>query len=269
MSVVRLDGRLLAAIVAIESWSRGGLSTVHRLLARAAPRFNALGSDLHPVPTLVGCLAGVVRLNDAHGHRDLHPGELLAIAAGAWHQHAPLRPGSLSYSLGTRHRHADLVIEDAAGVSVLGLPQQPSADILASLVGCADAVQRLALSRQLAGQLAGAAILHFEIPDAVARMAAFLKARLDRPLRIGEVLDASGLGRRQARRLFLHYYGSTPKQVLTRYRLALAGQQLREGAGIAVAATAGGFASRAELTRTWRRVHGETPSAARHRPAPD
>lgn len=266
MATARLDARLLGLIVGLDGWSRGGINAVDRLLARESPRFEALDRGRHPVPTLVGCLQGVVRVTHAHGHRDLRPGELLAIAVGAWHVHDRLRPGSISYSLGTRHRHADLVVEDALGTSVLGLPFQPCATLLHRLVDCRNHQERIAIAQELARQLQGpATMLPFEVPDAVAQMGAFMNRRLGQPIRVNEMLDASGMCRRHARRMFIRFYGTTPKQEITRYRLAIASQQLREGADIAAAADAGGFSSRADFTRTWRRIHGVPPSVTRAR----
>lgn len=250
----------------------GALRAVHVLRAREAARFEApagrmvpgrwdlAGVHRHAVPTVVACLAGVVRLSSAAGDRDLRPGDLAVIAPAAWHAHAPLRPGSIAFAQGLVAGRSDVLLSDAGRDIAALIPEQPSARLLHALVAGGDARRQLALGRELLAQFTASAADAGAMHPAVQRMAARMWAALDRPLRVAEVLAAAGTGPRQAHRLFTAWFGMPPKQAIRAQQLALAAELLREGLAVGDAAAATGFASRRGLTRAWRQAHGRPPS---------
>lgn len=241
-----------------------GLRVVHRLTARAAPPWpasgEAPGAHRHAVPTLVACLEGVVRLSTAHGHRDLGPGELVVVAPAAWHAHTALKPGSAVWMQGLVHGGSDLLLAEPGRELSLLLPADPSQRLLTELSGEVDAARRLTIGRTLAAQVTRTPGVLREVHPAVRRMAHVLWYGLHRPLQAADILAASGVGPRQAHRLFVAYFGAPPKRVIRDQQLALAAELLREGTAVADVAAACGFPDRRGFTRAWRGRHGRPPS---------
>jgi AraC-like DNA-binding protein len=62
--------------------------------------------------------------------------------------------------------------------------------------------------------------------------------------------------------LFRAFFGRGPKQELTASRLQIAAHLLRRGFTVTAAAERCGFADRADLTRTYRRMFGLPPTAS-------
>jgi len=264
--------------VALRLWrlaetAPAGLAVVHVVRAREAPRFEApagrtghwqlIGVHRHAVPTAVGCLAGVVRLSTAAGDRDLHPNEVAVIAPAAWHTHAPLRRGSVAYGQGLLFGRSDVILSAEGRDVAAFIPAQPSERLLHAILAASEPRRRLALGRDLLGQFPSSPAEAVRVNPAVLRMAARMWSGLDRPLRADEVLAASGLGERQAHRLFTAWFGVPPKRAIREQQLALAAELLREGALVAAAAAATGFADRRGFTRAWRMRHGSPPSRIR------
>jgi AraC family transcriptional regulator len=240
-----------------------GIKRVRVLPARRAARGMQREAHQHHVPTLVACLAGVVRIEAASGPIDLAPGEVLAIAPGAWHVHAPLRRECCAYLQGAWPLVSDVWLMREGRCWRTLLPVQPSLRLMGDLVAGGEAAQLKRTAADLIGQCLSGASATWQVTAAQKAMANYLWRNMHRPVTAAEVLVASGLGERQAHRQFCAYYGATPKQVLLRFRLDLAGQLLVEGAGVAEAAAACGFSDRADLTRAWRRAHGQPPTATR------
>ena len=216
----------------------------------------------HHVPTLIACLTGVVRIESAVGPIDLAPGEVLAVAAGAWHTHAPLRPGCSAYLQGAWPLVSDVWLMEAERCWRTLLPVQPSLRLMQELVAAPDQAAQRPLAADLVGQCLSGASATWQVTAAQKAMANYLWRNMHRPITAAQVLAASGLGERQAHRQFRAYYGATPKQILLRFRLDMAGQLLAEGAAVSEAAAACGFTDRADLTRAWRRAHRCAPTAS-------
>jgi AraC-like DNA-binding protein len=251
----------------------GTIRRVHQVLAREAPpwpgeagvrheaRWDLLGPHQHAVPTAVGCLSGVVRLATARSTLDLGPGEVAVIAPAAWHALGRLRPGSAQWAQGLVFGRSDVLLASHERELSLLVPAEPSAGLLRELVAEPDGGRRRALAAQLAAQCLDERAEPKQAHPAVWSMGRRLWSGLHRPLRADEVLAASGLGARQAHRLFVAAFGAPPKRVIRDQQLALARELLREGASVGAAATASGFADRRSLTRAWRDAHGEPPSS--------
>jgi AraC-like DNA-binding protein len=246
----------------------GRIGTVHRLPARIARggmasgdgTWDEVGAHQHAVPTVVGCLRGVVRLGWNGGHWDLAPGDAAVVAPAAWHVHERLRPGSLCWAQGLVVGGSDLFITDAERQWNLAIPQEPSAGLLHALVATEDPQARRSLLAELVQQCLEAEGRLSTTHPAVGRMADRMWRNLHRPLTAAEVLAASKLGTRQAQRLFTGYFGAGPKQVIRAQQLALAAELLREGMTVTETAAASGFPDRRAFTRAWRLAHGRPPS---------
>jgi len=239
---------------------------VRVLRAREAPswplqagRWDESAAHQHAVPTLVACLAGVVRVEIRRGSIDLHAGESCAIAPGAWHAHAPLRAGCAAYGQGLVFRRSDVLLSDHHGGIAVQVPAEPASKLLMRLIATPLPI----LLGQLVGTVTSGAALAYAPHPAVSRMAHRLWAGLADGSTAADVLEASGLGQRQAHRLFRAWFGTTPKQALLDQRLALAGALLHEGSTVTAAAASSGFTDRPALTRAWRRMHGSGPGSAR------
>lgn len=247
------------------------LAAVQVLRARDAPRFEApagparperwdlAGVHRHAVPTVVACLAGVVRLESAAGRIDLGPGTMAVIAPAAWHAHAPLRPGAVAFAQGLLGGRSDVILSAEGRDLAALIPAQPSARLLAELL-VAEPRRRLPLGRELLAQYTATVAEAVDMHPAVQRMAARMWAALDRPLAVREVLAAAGVGERQAHRLFSAWFGMPPKRAIREQQLALAAGLLSEGLGVGETARATGFRNRRGLTRAWRQAHGVAPS---------
>ena len=238
----------------------GNVRSVRILPARRALPGTLVDAHRHPVPTCIACLEGVVRIEAASGVFDLAAGEVLVVAAGAWHVHTRLRRGCSAYLQGAWPLVSDVWLMDPDNCFRVLLPVEPSLPLMASLVNQLTASEQRRIAADLVGQCLSGATATWVVSEAQKAMANFLWRNLHRPLTASQVLAASGLGERQAHRQFLDYYNDTPKRIMLRFRLDMARQLLVEGAGIGEAAHACGFVSRADLTRAWRRAFGTPPS---------
>lgn len=241
-----------------------GMRAVHRLGAAQAPPWpasaEAPGAHRHAVPTLVACLEGVVRVATARGNRDLGPGEALVVAPAAWHAHTRLQPRSAVWMQGLVAGGSDAALSEPGRELSLLLPAEPSRRLLTMLADEPDAARRLALARELAGLLLRTPGQLRELHPAVRRMSHALWYRRAGQMRAADVLAASGLGQRQAHRLFTAWFGVPPKRAILDQQLDLAAGLLRDGAGVADAAAACGFRDRRALTRAWRLRFGAPPT---------
>ena len=236
------------------------VKTVHRLLAREARAHpSVLGLHQHAVPTVVGCLQGVVRLSWHGGQRDLTPGELVVVAPAAWHVHEPLRPGSACWAQGLVFDASDVLLLTVERHWSVYLPAGLPAHLLQALLIESDPERRRGLGSDLMQECTSSRSLLREVPPAAWRMAQRMWSGLHRPLTAQEVLAASGLGERQAHRLFVASFGLPPKAVIRNQQLALAAELLREGESVTAVALACGFPDRRTFTRAWRNAHGHPP----------
>lgn len=92
----------------------------------------------------------------------------------------------------------------------------------------------------------------------------FMNERLEEPATMDEIANHSGLSRRQLERLFVKYLSKPPMKLYTDLRLARAHAYLNETAlPLAEIAAATGFASASQLSVSFKKRYGITPTAHR------
>lgn len=134
-------------------------------------------------------------------------------------------------------------------------------DITRPLSGLAlqDALFDLATALQQAvGDTPPTRIAHRE---AAARARDYIEARLDESFALDELERATGHDRWSLSRDFRALYGASPYRYLILRRLDRARAMIVEGAGLADAAHACGFADQSHFTRLFRKAFGLTPKA--------
>jgi len=227
---------------------------IHR--CHPLPRATASAEDVHPVPTVVACVAGTVRVEVDDGPIDLTVGDLALIAAGTPHRHAPLRCGCAAAEQGFIAGGADLVLRDPAQDWLVHLPERS----LAALLARAEAGDPVVLASEIiAAWLAVPWRQATRRTPAQRRMIAALRRLALRRGDAGAILDASGLGRSQAHAAFLAATGDTPARALAHRRCLIARGLLRAGLPVATVARRCGFNDRSTFQRTYRRLLGRTP----------
>lgn len=101
-------------------------------------------------------------------------------------------------------------------------------------------------------------------PKVVALSEAYIEANADKPLRLTDLADLTGLGVRSIQLAFHKHRGYSPSAFLRECRLARARDMLRQadpGVTVLSVALACGFASQGLFARLYRKRYGETPSA--------
>ena len=112
------------------------------------------------------------------------------------------------------------------------------------------------------GWLAGLSTPH------VARALALLHRRPEHPWTVEELARKVGLSRTVLAERFMHYLGQPPIQYLTKWRLSLAADRLREGrTSIGRVAEQVGYDSEASFTRAFKRAFGLPPATWRRKEA--
>ncbi len=102
----------------------------------------------------------------------------------------------------------------------------------------------------------------------IAKALALFHGRPAHPWTVEEVAHKVGLSRTVLAERFMHYLGQPPIQYLTRWRLSLAADRLREGsASIGRVAEQVGYDSEASFTRAFKRAFGLPPATWRRRTA--
>ncbi len=218
-------------------------------------------TESHPIPTVIGGLSGVVRVElDRQEMIDLRPGEIVVLVAGVRHRHAVLRAGSASYEQGFLPRSSDLMLKAPQRTWRGVLPLEPSQSLVHAIIATRSSDKRCRLAAELLGQFEQqAAAPPTPMHPGVERMLAFLRANRRRPISSSDLVRASGLSPSHAHKLFLMHHGETPKQALLRDRLLIASELIASGAGIGEAATRSGFTGAADLSRSFRRRYGVSP----------
>ncbi len=100
-------------------------------------------------------------------------------------------------------------------------------------------------------------------PKVVALSEAYIEANADKPLRLTDLADLTGLGVRSIQLAFRRHRGYSPSAFLRECRLARARDMLRQadpGKTVLSVALACGFASQGLFARLYRKRYGETPS---------
>jgi AraC-like DNA-binding protein len=221
------------------------------------------GADFgfHAVPTLVVCLAGVLRVSHPDARIDLGPGDALLLAAGVWHRHEPLRPGAVWFGQGFLPALSDVALGDRDAEWRGRLPLQPSRRLMDQAVAARDGATTRAVLGELIDQVLAESVdaLDFGAPP-VQRMVQALWHRLHLGVDVADLVRASGLSRSRAYELFARGYGVTPKVAIAATRLSLAASLLAAGLPVAEVARRCGYASADTFARCWRREHGKSPS---------
>jgi transcriptional regulator GlxA family with amidase domain len=102
----------------------------------------------------------------------------------------------------------------------------------------------------------------------VAKALALLHGRPDHPWTVEGLARGVGLSRTVLAERFMHYLGQPPIQYLTKWRLSLAADRLREGStSIGRVAEHVGYDSAASFNRAFKRQFGLPPAAWRRREA--
>lgn len=222
---------------------------------------------MHPNPTLIACLAGVVRVrlgaptpNGEGVMHDLQPGDLLLIAAGVWHQVEDLRGDSVSFGQGFIGTWSDVSLGDVHRRWSGKLPGPPSRHLMDAALSAPSADERYRHTADLLRQVASESVDHLVFAEhSMQCMVQVLRSRFHTGLTVMELMKASGLSRSRAYAVFTAGYGCSPKEALETMRLWLAGSLLQAGVPIAETALRAGFGTPGTFTRAWRRAHGQPP----------
>lgn len=258
----RCKGRLLAGGETLE-FAAGDLIML--------PRDDAhlLGSDLHLAPTLADTLV-----------QPAASGELMRIEHGGGGEKTRLVCGFLRYDqrlcgpmlealprilrvpLGNGPATAWLASLLKAGTRETAAPRPGGEMVLGKLSELlfVEALRRYIelLPEQQVGWLAG-------LRDRfVGRALALLHERPERDWTVEELAASVGLSRSALAQRFTDFIGQPPMQYLTRWRLTIAAQRLRdEKASLARIAADSGYDSEAAFNRAFKRALGTTPAAWR------
>jgi AraC-like DNA-binding protein len=97
--------------------------------------------------------------------------------------------------------------------------------------------------------------------DRVARAAAHIRERLDRPLRVAEIAEVAGMSASSFHQHFKALTRLTPLEYQKQLRLQEARHlMLGQGVGASAAAFAVGYESPSQFSREYRRLFGAPPS---------
>ena len=219
---------------------------------------------MHPNPTAVICLSGVLRISRPGQVQDLQAGEGLLIAPGIWHHHESPRAGAISFGQGFLPAWSDVILRDHERTWSGKLPSQPSRRLFNAAFASDDPAERCRLVADLVRQVLNESVtdLTWDHP-ALGRMVHALWRSLHLGVTTDDLVRASGLGRTRAYDLFTRGYGVTPKEGIAISRLWLAESLLRSGLPVADVAERCGYASADTFARCWRREHGVPPSRSR------
>ena len=225
------------------------LGQVHRWQDGPTPPPAGAGG-LHPNPTSVVCLAGVLRIRRGRSALDLQAGQALLIAGGVWHEHAVIRPSTVWFGQGFLATCSDVIIGGDGRHWSGRLPTEPSRQLMEGALACDDPDRRRNLFAGLVSQVAAESVTDLTFAEGpLRRMVDRLWSGLHRGVTVADLVEVSGLSRAQAYRLFTIGYGVPPKQAIEQGRLWLAGSLRKAGLDIVLTATRSGFPSAATYRR--------------------
>ena len=142
------------------------------------------------------------------------------------------------------------------------VPSQPSRQLVDTVIATADPAKRKMAFLALLSQVLTESVAHHAFAHPALRaMLARMWSNIHRGVTVEDLVQASGLSRAQAYRIFAAGYGVPPKEALATSRLWLAAQLLQSGVSVAVTAERCGFPSAATFARAWKREHGASPRA--------
>jgi AraC-like DNA-binding protein len=269
MSRVLLDPAHLALLTRFQEFTAQGIRSYRQWGVRDGFDFGLpVPIHQHTVPTLVVCLAGQVRVEGATD-LDLAPGDLLMIEPGCWHRHQPLKPGSMSFSMGFLAGRCDLMFGDHQTMLWGAVSEQPYRNLIGALVDEPTEAERLRLVDEVLSIVAHERIITVDwIDPGVHRMAVWLWRHLHERVDSGTIMARGGFSRATGFRLFKRFFGHSPKQELLLQRTALARHLLRRGFPMAECARRSGFISASEARRALDGAADERIRARNGRPAP-
>ena len=188
-------------------------------------------------------------------------GQALAIGAGVWHRHEPLRRGSCWVGLECLPAFNVITIADHEREWHGRLPSHPSRRLMEAVLRAATDEERIDGFRVLLRQVLMERIdqLQWDNP-ALQRMIARLNASLYSGVHAMDLVRASRLSRAQAYRVFKEGYGMALKDAIDINRLWLAESLLTQGMSITAAAKRSGWPSADTFARSWKRHYGAPPS---------
>ena len=239
----------------------GNIRKVQWLWACDSPDPLPGGSHMHPVPQLLVAMRGTARIHSRlRPPIDLHPGEALVMAPGAWHHHEPLRPTSILYMQGLLHAHSDVALWTGEKQLRLLVPLEPARLMLHQLIERAPGHDPYTLCDSILSQFVQERALEWEIVEGpLMRMTLCFWHNLHKPITAHDILAASGLGTTQANRLFRAHHAVTPAEALEAARMGVARQLLREGMAISDVPRRCGYATLNRFERAFKRCHGASP----------
>lgn len=246
------------------AWSR-----LTGVACRDAQVFSALGTPWgawgvhrHSSPHLIIPLLGTSLL-DVGDNRilPLTPGEVVLLGSWVYHVHRKPYGGGLTLLVCRTGAIAEVELWQSEGTWYGDLPWRQVHRHVEDLAAARTAAGRRAAGGRLLQALAAATPVTCNLPPAVRAMSIFVWRMRTQHITAAQVLAASGLSYAVAHELFVGRFGETPKQYLLRVRLDLACHLLRAGAQPATVWREAGFASRADLSRRFRLVHGLPPLA--------
>ena len=232
------------------------------------PRPPRGAGHMHPNPTLMACLTGVVRVRCCSSKKDakedtldLQPGDVVLIAAGVWHHQENLHGESVTFGQGFIGTWSDVCLRDANSSWSGKLPSNPSRLLMDAALSAKTADERRSHTDALLKQVLAESVDHLAFAEeSMQRMVNLLWARFHTGLTVTELLKASGLSRSRAYAVFTAGYGASPKEALETMRLWLAGSLLQSGIPVTETALRAGFGTPGTFTRAWRRAHGKPPA---------
>jgi AraC family transcriptional regulator len=120
-----------------------------------------------------------------------------------------------------------------------------------------------ALGRELVARLAGVRVRSEPVDRRVTKLVAWLGARLDRAVSLGDAASVVGLSEGRTRHLFVEHTGLSFRTYVLWLRLVRAVEMFAVGASLTEAAHGAGFADSAHLSRTFRRMFGIAAASLR------
>ena len=259
---VLLDPERVAMWARFQELAAQGIRTLHQWGPDdGLPFASPLPAHQHTVPTLTACLSGRVRI-EGHTTIDLVPGDLLLIEPGCWHRHQPYRPGSTAFALGFLAGRCDMIFFEHAAQLWGAVPELPYLSLVANLLAERHEAERLRLVDEILRGVTRERVDFLDwLQPGMLAMAEWLWQHLHLRVDVDAVVARSELGRTAGFRLFKEFFGRTPKQEMLAQRVALARHLLQRGVSVSAAAWRSGFATRAEMSRSFRRRLGHAPSA--------
>jgi len=261
---VLADAGRIAMWQALHAAAARGIGTVHHwTLDDGLPHPAPGAAHQHTMPTVLMALSGTIAIC-GRDRLALEPGELLIIDPGCWHAHETPAVGATSCSVGFLADLCDVVFSDATQVLWGAVPRNPYRSMIDALGRADEGGTAIARANELLRQLIRDQVHYVDwINPGVLTMAAYLWNHLHERIDAQDIIDHGGLGRSRSYTLFKAFFKQSPKQELLMQRLDLAQHLLRAGYRIGEIADRCGFASRADLTRAYRRRFGVPPRSAR------